>query len=322
MLIDTILRQLPIPKVYMRTRIDLDTQASYREVVDGQQRLRAIIDFADDKLSLGKRAKEFAGAKYSTLAQELQERFLAYQIGTEQLINASDDDVLEIFSRLNSYTLPLDAAELRHAEFQGEFKWAVHEASSRWTTLWENFQIVAPRQRLRMADDALMAEMFGVLLEGIKDGGYLNIKRLYRRYDIDIPDFPQRDNTDARLDRVLDTITSGLGDVLREKGPLSRAPHFLMLFAGVAHATGGIPLGDLTPEELPDRHPDVLSDLQVALLNLEWLSKLIERDENIPRGWEQFWKASQSSTQRIASRRIRFPIFYRALLPTQLGSEE
>src|SRR3546814_1397457 len=73
-LIDTILRQLPMPKVYLRTRVDLESKKSIREVVDGQQRLRAIIEFSDDKFALSKRAGEFAGTRYSTLQTELQER--------------------------------------------------------------------------------------------------------------------------------------------------------------------------------------------------------------------------------------------------------
>ena len=43
-LIDTILRQLPVPKVYLRTNIDVATKKTVREVVDGQQRMRAILD--------------------------------------------------------------------------------------------------------------------------------------------------------------------------------------------------------------------------------------------------------------------------------------
>jgi uncharacterized protein with ParB-like and HNH nuclease domain len=50
MLIDTILRDLPIPKIFIRSRIDRETRKTIREVVDGQQRLRAIIDFASDKM--------------------------------------------------------------------------------------------------------------------------------------------------------------------------------------------------------------------------------------------------------------------------------
>jgi uncharacterized protein with ParB-like and HNH nuclease domain len=43
LLIDTILRKMPVPKVYMRTQINAKTKRSVREIVDGQQRLRAIL---------------------------------------------------------------------------------------------------------------------------------------------------------------------------------------------------------------------------------------------------------------------------------------
>src|ERR1017187_2536928 len=79
-LIDTILRQLPVPKVYLRTKIDVVTKHAIREVVDGQQRMRAILDFANDGFALSKRAGEFFGLKYSTMTVEQQEHFLSYPI--------------------------------------------------------------------------------------------------------------------------------------------------------------------------------------------------------------------------------------------------
>ena len=60
-LIDTILRKMPIPKFYLRQTVNLETRQSVREVVDGQQRIGAILDFANDKLVLTKRAGELAG---------------------------------------------------------------------------------------------------------------------------------------------------------------------------------------------------------------------------------------------------------------------
>src|ERR1051325_7983667 len=182
-LIDTILRQLPVPKVYLRTKIDVATKKSIREVVDGQQRLRAIIDFSEDKFSLSKRAGEFEGKKYSTLGEELQERFLGYAIAVDQLVNADVDDVLEVFARLNSYTVSLNPAEKRHAKYQTSFKWAVHEAARDWKTLWEDLGVVSGRDRLRMGDDSLMAEMFSVIMKGVTDGGSTAIDRLYGEND-------------------------------------------------------------------------------------------------------------------------------------------
>src|SRR5207245_8235487 len=44
-LIDTIIRGLPVPPIYVRELIDARSQRVTREVIDGQQRLRAVLDF-------------------------------------------------------------------------------------------------------------------------------------------------------------------------------------------------------------------------------------------------------------------------------------
>lgn len=313
-LIDTILRNYPIPKIYIRSRVDLETKKSFREVVDGQQRLRAIIEFASDKLNLGSRAKEFKEHKYSTLPEELQEHFLSYTVAVELLINASDEEVLEIFSRLNSYNVRLNDAELRHAEFQGEFKWAVHDTSMQWgKDLWERFSILSMRERVRMLDDSLMAEMFGVVLEGVIDGGQRNIRKLYVKYD---KNFPNKEETVAKVNGAIEFIVENLSPAL--DSPISRAPHFLMLYAAVAHALFGIPQGQMG-EQMPERDPRALSDIAIAIENLSYLSQILESDEPpLERYLQDFWKASLSSTQRIASRRKRFSVYFRALLPQRL----
>ncbi len=311
-LIDTILRGLPMPKIYLRTILDLKTKTGIREVVDGQQRLRAIIDFSNDKFTLSKKAEEFEGLRYSTLDDELQELFLGYPIAVDQLLNASVDDVLEIFSRLNSYNVVLSPAERRHATFSGEFRWAVHKASQRWAILWDDYHVVSVRQRVRMLDDSLIAEMFGVLLEGIRDGGQPKIDALYKRHDAH---FDSEDRSVTQLGDTIEFFVNNFADELRDT-PVLNAPHFLMVFAAIAHARFGIPGGEMG-DDMPERQSDALGDISIATENLRLLASIISSEEP-PMDHEEFWKASKSSTQRIASRRIRFPYYYGALLPEPL----
>jgi uncharacterized protein DUF262 len=56
-LIDTIVRELPMPKIYMRRVVHPRTKLSAYEVVDGQQRLRAILDFHSGNLVLSRRLR-------------------------------------------------------------------------------------------------------------------------------------------------------------------------------------------------------------------------------------------------------------------------
>ena len=307
-LIDTILRRLPIPKIYFRTSINVSTKKAVREVVDGQQRLRAIIDFAEDKFVLSKRAGEFKGLRYSTLGEKLQETFLGYAIAVDQLINAEDDDVLEVFARLNSYTVTLNPAEKRHAKYQGDFKWAIRASSRKWAKpLWEKFKILTTRERVRMLDDSLTAELVGVLLNGVKDGGQDKINKLYQDCDDDSFDA----GIITKLDTVLKFITENLASDLAGT-PILRPAHFLMLFSAVSAMLVGIPEGDLTSSEA--KHPKGLpKKLDTTKSNLRLLASIIDSEDEPSKKFLEFWKASRASTQRISSRRVRFPFYVRAL---------
>jgi Protein of unknown function DUF262 len=307
MLIDTVLRQYPVPKVYLRTKINVRTQKSIREIVDGQQRIRAILDFADNKFALTSRALEFKGMRYSALTEEQKSTFLSYPVAVDQLVNAGDEEVLEVFARLNSYTVSLNGAEKRHAKFQGDFKFGIRDTSRRWSGFWKDYNVLSTHQRLRMQDDALTAEMFGVLLEGVRDGGDPKIWALYKKYD------PIFDATYiAKFDIVLQYIVDNFADTLIGTALLN-PPHLLTLFSAAAFVLIGIPDGDLKPDELNGLPRAMFNDLDRVRENLYLLADVISQEDEPNPPLTAFWKASHSSTQRIASRRVRFPFYVRAL---------
>lgn len=308
-LIDTILRQLPLPKVYLRTNIDVATKQAIREIVDGQQRLRAIIEFANDGYQLSKRATEFAGLKYSTLTPEHQEIFLGYPIAVDQLVNASNTDVLEVFARLNSYTVTLSPPEKRHAKYQGDFKWAVRNTARRWGGEWEKRKILTVRERVRMLDDSLAAEMIGVMLNGITHGGQVKIDALYKACDKTF-DSSVIKHVDATLkfvsEKVMDSIVGT---------PICSAPHFLMLFAAIASALFGIPTDPgVSLKTKPIGVKAIEENIENVHQNLLFLGSVIDRDaEPSEAAFVEFWKASRATTHSIASRRVRFPLYLRAI---------
>jgi hypothetical protein len=304
-LIDTILRKLPIPKVYLRTSVDVVSKKSVREVVDGQQRLRAILNFAEDKFPLTKRASEYAGKKYSTLTPEEQEGFLSYAIAVDQLLNASTDDVLEVFARLNSYTVTLNAPEKRHGKWQGEFKWAVRSCSRQWADFWKDFGVLSVKERVRMMDDSLTAEMFSVLLEGVKDGGQPKLDVLYKKYDLGFDA-----QTVPNFNLVMEKIKTDFAPFLTGTSILTPAP-LLMLFSAIAYSMVGIPPGDIKPEEMPVRHP-LNNNLDQVRENLLSLASVTSGDDEPAPPYVAFWKA-RAFAHKIASRRVRFPEFVKAV---------
>ena len=310
-LMDTILRGMPIPKIYVRTQTDVSTRRSYREVVDGQQRLMAIQSFARDEFPLrqaGDDLAEFAGKRYSELDEEDKLKFLEYQLPVEQLLNATDAYVFDVFQRLNTYNYNLSPQELRHGKYHGIFRNAVISSSKRWAFLWDKYNVIGKRARVRMADDELMAQLFGIILEGVTDGGQPRTERLYKAYDEAMPDY-----VPGRVDHTLDYITLNFSEVL-ETG-LARSPHFLMLFAAVAHAKFGIPPGGMA-DDMPARDASALTDVAAAVVNLSILADALDRDtDEISERFHEFRLASAGTTQRIRSRRVRFLMSCKALLP-------
>ena len=297
-LIDTILNELPIPKIYLRVKINPKTQESIREIVDGQQRIRTFIEFADDKLKLTSRSEKFSGLTYSSLEPEDQEKFLGYTLGVEQLLNAADDDVIDIFKRLNSYTVPLNEAEKRHAKYQTDFKWAVRKAAQDWKGFWEKFGIFSIKERFRMQDDVLMAEIFGIFLEGVRDGGARNIDALYKRQDEDTFTKSIHKSIRDKIDATLSFFDEKIGQALSNE--FSKPFHILILVAAYANNRWGIPQGQL---ESIKRHklasPDKIMD------GLSTLENILSQG-NPPKKYQKFYKACKGSTHRIASRKARF----------------
>jgi hypothetical protein len=157
-----------------------------------------------------------------------------------------------------------------------------------------------------MMDDSLTAEMVGVLLNGVTDGGQPKINDLYRLNDAQF-DTTSIINLDTSLRLVEDNFASSLVGT-----PLLAPPHLLMLFAATAFVVVGIPDGDLKPEELPTKLP-MATDLDTVRDNLLTLGSTILSASEPPPPLAEFWRASKATTHRIASRRIRFPFFVKAL---------
>jgi hypothetical protein len=234
--IDSVLNEFPFPKVVIRQTVDLTTRRSKREIVDGQQRLTAIRDFIEDKFRLTRVSTLYAGAGFESLEPEAQARFLAYEVSMDVIVSASNDEVLEIFRRINSYQLPLNDAEKRHATYQGEFKWFIKEAMDLYTPLFESYGILTLKQVSRMEDAVLLTELAQVVLEGVKKRDNRLLKKLYELND---NCFPRADEVRSRLMETLDFIKVDLNEVLASN---SIKPYMLYsLFSAIYYNKYGIP---------------------------------------------------------------------------------
>jgi hypothetical protein len=165
-LIDTILNGYPIPKVLLRQRTDLQNRRTYKEIVDGQQRTAAIVDFFNDRLTLS--SGVYNGRKFSTLDDDVKTKFITYFISADVFSEATDEEVREVFRRINSYTVPLNHQENRHATHQGDFKWFIVSLSRTYAQSFKDMGVLTEKRISRMADAELLTEMVRVLFHGIE----------------------------------------------------------------------------------------------------------------------------------------------------------
>src|SRR5271169_2431387 len=101
--IDTLLRGFPVPPIHIRLLND-PVKGAVREVVDGQQRMRTLFDFISGKLRLSRLpGSPWGGLTFSQLSDEHREALQMYKFHIYQYQNVSDQIILEIFARINTY---------------------------------------------------------------------------------------------------------------------------------------------------------------------------------------------------------------------------
>lgn len=166
MLMDTILRGIPMPKIFVSSTIKDDQ--IYRTVIDGQQRISAILAFLKNQFNLEKPyTAEFQGKFFSELPTEVKNAFLQYRVDFNEAIEFSDEELRETYSRLNKYSVALTKQELRRADFPGDFL-RLSESLALIDFL-ETSKIFTVANRRRSADVEFVSELLAGLIAGPQD---------------------------------------------------------------------------------------------------------------------------------------------------------
>lgn len=142
--IESLLLNVPIPPVFL-----YEWELSRYEVMDGQQRLNAIVDFYDNGFPLRslERWKEINGSRFRDLPETLQRGLDRRRISATVLVVGSTEDNKPdrgdirklVFERLNTGGQQLNAQELRNCLYAGSFNELLIKLSSDpvFTSIWE-----------------------------------------------------------------------------------------------------------------------------------------------------------------------------------------
>lgn len=117
-LIDSILRGYDLPKFYFSFYDNKNAKGFEFEVVDGQQRIRAIWDFYDDIYPLKKNTEidgiNLSSLKFSMLPEIFKNAFKDYELNVTNILLKNPGEVNDLFTRLQK-GVSLNPTELRHA---------------------------------------------------------------------------------------------------------------------------------------------------------------------------------------------------------------
>lgn len=323
-LIETILLGYPLPKVFLFQKTDLKSKKTVKDIVDGQQRTRAIYDFFSGKLRLSKKLElvQAAGKKYDQLDDDLKGAFLNYQLSIDLFVAATPQEIRQAFRRLNSYTVPLNPEELRHAEYQGAFKWFIYELTEEFEQRLVDIGVFGTKQIIRMQDAKLWTEFVHAVIYGVKTTKAKDLTGLYKRFD---KQFSADEQVAATSEEDSEASASTLKDEMAERvrdamacimsmpeihdGPLMKPHNFYSLLLATTQMQ--------RPAEELDGIFDSVDfsqfDREIAVTNLTKLGNAIEEEE--PGELAEFKFACSEKTNVDTQRKKRIEWLGRALQP-------
>lgn len=172
-LIDTILKNFPMPPIFLHQHIDTDTGKTIYDVIDGKQRLTTIIAFIKNEVCI---PDDFSNDAYGDEVlnglffkdfdemnlSEWKKVFWKYELTIEYVDTDQIDIVNNIFDRLNRNGEPLTNQELRNAKFHNSDFYKLVERCSK-IDFWQNS--LSKLERNRLEHHEFISELLFVILE-------------------------------------------------------------------------------------------------------------------------------------------------------------
>lgn len=162
LLIESILLNIPIPPCYLSQNDDFELS-----VIDGQQRIYSIYRFLDNQFALSglEVVSELNGKRFHELDRRSQRQIETHTLRAVIITNDSHPEIqFDVFERLNTNTMPLNAQELRNCIYRG----TLNDLLSRLAEHKPWLEILGrkrPDKRLR--DEELILRFFAFHIAGL-----------------------------------------------------------------------------------------------------------------------------------------------------------
>lgn len=307
--IDTLLRGMTVPPIYLRKAQNLTTTKTVRQVVDGQQRIRAVLEFLSDGYKLSGNLKApWAGKRYSALSEDEKHKIKHAKFSCETFDGISDQQVLKVFARLNSHGVPLNKQELRNGQWFGVFKQLSYTLALDYLEFWRNQQIFKELGIARMLEVELTSELLIAGNVGMQDKKG-SIGDFYEDWD---ENYLEADRDEKRFRETMTAISETFGSQSLAATEYRRPPIFYSLYCVVYHRMYGLPdVRRATPKKrltVDDR--DSLHEAVSHLSDVIRQSK--DPAVKTPQKYQAFIIASSRQTDNLKPRTTLFNTLFEA----------
>lgn len=232
-LIETILLEYPIPEIYMQDSTD-ESGLENHVVVDGQQRVRAVLGYIEGDYELSDDINRWSGLAFDDLDAQSKKKIFEYDFVVRILPELADEQIRSIFQRINRTNVGLNPQELRHATYWGPFIKMVEKLAD--LPYWDVSGVFSANDRRRMLDAEFVAEIAVAYLNGLQNKKS-KLEQYFRIYETE---FDDEQRTVGVFLKVLGEIDAVLPDITKTRW--KKRSDFYTLFLCLATFENAIPL--------------------------------------------------------------------------------
>lgn len=299
-LVDTVIRGKPIPKLIITQ--DLKDRRNVRRVVDGQQRLRALLEFHDGDFKISRaHNRDFATLRFDDLPAEVKNDFLKYEIGVDLLFQTPYADLLDIFARINTYTVKLNTQEKLNAQYLGYFKISAYQLGYRYVEYFIAAGVLTKAQVSRMGEAELASDLLVSLVEAVQTNK--SIENVYRKYEEDADDI---ETHVTHFDEIMSYVGQIYPAEELANTNWSRIQLFYSLFTAIGH--GLYNLQGLNPDLRFAVNSNTVGRIRVCLDEISAKYDTYSEDldnPDVPIDYREFIDRSRRRTTDTGSRVVR-----------------
>ena len=127
----------------------------------------------------------YAEMTFDDLTADQKKKIYSYSFVVRQLPEMSDQELREIFSRLNRNNVVLNSQELRQATYWGQFIQTMNEISE--DDIWRELGIFTANDVKRMLDVEFISELTIAAIHGVQNKK-LTLDKYYEMYEGEFPE--------------------------------------------------------------------------------------------------------------------------------------